>query len=227
MKQTILSEQIVAKMFGISPVTLQRWVHQGKIPFRMRGNTVEFREQEILQWAEEHELPLTKSTEPSKKQKEPIDGLAGAIQRGGIYRDIDGDDVYTVLENSVRSFHFLDDTTRNLVFNALLSREEMASTGIGRGVALPHSRDRLDLGLNLPVIALCLLKKEIDFNALDGKPVNTLFVMFTSQTKLHVKMLSRISYLIKESDIINILNNRNVSQETIVEQVARLEEGLE
>ena len=53
----------------------------------------------------------------------------------------------------------------NIVFNALMKREELGSTGVGNGVAIPHARLEQ---VNAPFGILARLKEPIDFNAIDG-----------------------------------------------------------
>ncbi|SRR5579871_329886 len=60
------------------------------------------------------------------------------------------------------------------VSNELLKREDLGSTGTGEGVALPHARIP---DLNKPFGALVRLKQAIDFEAIDGKPVDIIFLL--------------------------------------------------
>src|SRR5215471_12486278 len=56
----------------------------------------------------------------------------------------------------------------------ILKREELGSTGTGGGVAIPHARIQ---GLNRPFSILARLNKPIDFEAIDGRPVDLLFFL--------------------------------------------------
>jgi PTS system nitrogen regulatory IIA component len=66
------------------------------------------------------------------------------------------------------------DLSADLVSSALLKREELGSTGTGGGVAIPHAR--LD-GVSKPFGVLVRLAKAIDFDAIDGQPVDIVFLL--------------------------------------------------
>jgi PTS system nitrogen regulatory IIA component len=66
------------------------------------------------------------------------------------------------------------DLAADLVSNALLKREELGSTGTGGGVAIPHARLA---GVDKPFGMLARLAKAIDFDAIDGQPVDIVFLL--------------------------------------------------
>lgn len=81
--------------------------------------------------------------------------------------------------------------------NALLEREGLATTGIGRGIAFPHARSASVEGI---VVALARSDGGVEFDALDGKPVHLMFMMGTSPecVEEYLKVLARISRLLKK-----------------------------
>lgn len=81
--------------------------------------------------------------------------------------------------------------------DVLVKREELQSTGVGSGVAIPHgSMDRLDRILG----ALLVCKSPIDFAAIDGEPVSILFAVVGPKrsTGEHLKTLARVSRLLRD-----------------------------
>lgn len=82
------------------------------------------------------------------------------------------------------------------VLRAVREREEVLSTGIGSGVAIPHGKSG-----GIPELALVagVMPQGIDFEALDGKPVNLFFLLVGPESAAgqHVKALSRISRLLR------------------------------
>ncbi|WP_158922263.1 PTS sugar transporter subunit IIA [Acidisphaera sp. S103] len=85
------------------------------------------------------------------------------------------------------------------VETALLAREQLGSTGLGAGFALPHARiEGLDGYLGLFV----RLAKPLDFEAIDGKPVRLVFVLLIpSETTSHVAALAAISRRFRDPDL--------------------------
>jgi PTS system nitrogen regulatory IIA component len=77
---------------------------------------------------------------------------------------------------------------------ALLERERLGSTGIGAGVALPHGRVK---GLERARGAFCLLRRPLDYEAIDQKPVNMVFALLVPEesSEEHLKILAELAGL--------------------------------
>lgn len=77
---------------------------------------------------------------------------------------------------------------------ALHAREQLGSTGIGAGVALPHGRVK---GLTHAVGAFCTLQGSLDFDAIDQKPVNMVFALLVPEEAddEHLKILAELAGL--------------------------------
>jgi PTS system nitrogen regulatory IIA component len=86
------------------------------------------------------------------------------------------------------------------IFETLLQRERLGSTGIGRGVAIPHGKlAKLDHLVGL----FARLEKPIDFDALDGEPVDLLFLLLAPEGAGadHLKALARIARLLRDEKV--------------------------
>jgi nitrogen PTS system EIIA component len=86
------------------------------------------------------------------------------------------------------------------IFEVLLERERLGTTGIGHGTAIPHGR-MPDLPQLYAVFAR--LEKPIDFEAIDGEPVDLIFLLLTpaSSGADHLKALARISRLLRDKAV--------------------------
>jgi mannitol/fructose-specific phosphotransferase system IIA component (Ntr-type) len=90
------------------------------------------------------------------------------------------------------------------VIRAIMNREELGSTGIGQGVAVPHTRhpkvDRL-------IGTVALSRKGVDFAALDGEPVDILFLLVSppNQPGDHLRALENISRHLKDERFVSFL----------------------
>ncbi len=84
--------------------------------------------------------------------------------------------------------------------NEVNQRESLGSTGIGNGVALPHARTQ---NVKEIVIAIARLKSEVEFNAEDGKPVRTIFLLGTPLKAVgeYLKVLARLSKLLRGDQV--------------------------
>lgn len=106
---------------------------------------------------------------------------------------------------------------------AVFQREKIMSTGVGKGLAIPHGKAE---GINDNYAAFALLESPIDYKAIDGEPVSMVFLLVgpRSSNNLHIKMLSRISRLMNNNSFREKLKACN-SSEKIVE-VFKQEEGV-
>ncbi|MCP4746149.1 MAG: PTS sugar transporter subunit IIA [Desulfobacteraceae bacterium] len=94
----------------------------------------------------------------------------------------------------------------------LLERERLGSTGIGNGIGIPHGKLK---NLNELILAFGLSKKGVNFESMDGRPTHIFFLLLTPEDSagLHLKLLARISRLLKDEDFKHLLLNAKDSQE--------------
>ena len=84
------------------------------------------------------------------------------------------------------------DLEENEIFDNLIARERLGSTGIGQGIAIPHSRsDSCDEVIG----CLFTTKEKVPFDAIDNEPVDVLFVLLVPKeaTSEHLELLSQIA----------------------------------
>ncbi len=95
-------------------------------------------------------------------------------------------------------------TNNESVFDAVIERENIMTTGVGREVAIPHCKKK-----DCPnfAIALGIHNKGIDFNSIDNKPVKIVFLMIGPDENpgMHIRLLSRISRIIAKESLRNQL----------------------
>ena len=102
----------------------------------------------------------------------------------------------------------------NDIYKALVDREKLGSTGIGKGVAIPHAKTESAKELT---VAFGISRKGIDFNSMDDEEVHIFFV-FASPNKdsqIYLKVLARISRLIREENFRQNLMDCKTAKEVI------------
>ncbi|MBI3039258.1 PTS sugar transporter subunit IIA [bacterium] len=97
---------------------------------------------------------------------------------------------------------------------SVLEREKVGSTGIGKGIAIPHSRTN---AIREVVVAFGRSKKGIEFDALDNKPVFLIFMIASPVESggLYLKALARLSRLLRYPDFRNELMEATTAEEVI------------
>jgi nitrogen PTS system EIIA component len=88
------------------------------------------------------------------------------------------------------------------LFEALLQRERLGSTGIGDGIAIPHGRM---LGIDRLVGLFARAEKPIEFEALDGQPVDIIFVLIAPEGAGadHLKALARVARVLRNQSVLD------------------------
>lgn len=86
------------------------------------------------------------------------------------------------------------------LFNSLIAREKLGSTGFGNGIAIPHCRLA---GCDTPLGAILHLDTPVDFDAIDGAPVDLLFVLLVPETATdeHLVLLRQIASLFENEQL--------------------------
>ena len=105
------------------------------------------------------------------------------------------------LINELIDLHAGNDKVNNLgdVRRAVLEREKIMSTGVGKGFAIPHGKTN---SIKDIIAAFGKTTHPIDYDALDGEPVHLVFLLVGKDTLVskHIKSLSRISRLMNKDD---------------------------
>ncbi len=139
-----------------------------------------------------------------------------------IYDNLEGRNKREVLEEIVKKMAKplkLDDKKVKVIVEALLTRESYGSTGIGRGVAIPHAKIEDFNGIAL---SFGVLKKGIDFDAIDGADVDLLFVVISNPLKTdeYLNLLKKLAQLIHIPNFCSFLRQAKTIEDkrnTIIE----------
>ena len=100
----------------------------------------------------------------------------------------------------------LDEKSEGMLFKMLKRRENLGSTGIGRGIAIPHCRS---LVVNKLRVAFGRKREGLDFKAIDDKPVNFFFLIVAPPLEVsnqYLPVLGKIAQFSKEQDVPDRLN---------------------
>ena len=135
------------------------------------------------------------------------------ILRGGVINSIDANTPFEVYEQIKTKIKLPKSVTPDILQEGLSARERVLSTAVGRGIALPHCRDILLSGGDEQQITVVYLKEPIDMNAPDGRKVDTMFVLLTSNSQSHLQVLSRLAGLIKDDSFVELLRSRASAEE--------------
>ncbi len=93
----------------------------------------------------------------------------------------------------------------SVIFDSLFSREKLGSTGLGRGVAVPHGYVK---GIKKAISAFIRLENPVNFNAQDGQPVNLLLCLLVPEHAMqqHLDILGEMAKIMSNENLMDALN---------------------
>lgn len=126
--------------------------------------------------------------------------ILDVLSKEAICVDLKAKDKIGVLDELAAPVAQLTGTTQEELVKILLERERLGSTGIGGGIGIPHGKFK---NLDALVLGFGLSRRGVDFESMDGRPTHIFFLLLTPESSagLHLKLLARISRLLKNDDI--------------------------
>lgn len=200
-----LTVKDTAKALNVTEKTVYRWIQSGGLPAYRVAGQYRINRAMLFDWATSKRINF--SGEESLKESDPhaLPTLAEALQEGGIHYRVHGENKADLLKSVTGLLKLPDSLNRDVLLQALLAREQLQSTGVGDGIALPHVRNPAVLEISTPMICLCFLEAPIEFGALDRKPVKILFIPLSPNVRIHLHLLSRISFALRDTKFKTLL----------------------
>ena len=120
------------------------------------------------------------------------------LKKEAIIADLNATDKKGVLEELMAPVAEISGVNCEEMVRVLLERERLGSTGIGGGIAIPHGKSK---SLETLLMGFGRSRRGVDFDAMDGRPAYLFFLLLAPEdsTDVHLKMLARISRLLKNS----------------------------
>ncbi len=217
-----------AGLLGVSEKTLEKWIRDDALPAIKVGGQFRFNRTELLEWATKRQIPVSSDmfeNSASSAPGAPATGIESALLAGGIRHGVSGTDRDSVLENALALMPIPDSVDRRFLLQILKAREAQGSTGIGDGIAIPHVRNPIVLDIPEPMITLCFLENAVEFGAVDGLPVHTLFMMISPTIGMHLNLLSRLAFALRQPSFAEAVRDRSPSDE-IIRRAGMVDAGL-
>ena len=171
---------------------------------------------EVWEWAMEHGIPASRGLlEEARRSPEEVPLMSTLLETGGIHRDIEGEDKSAVLAAIVQHLPLSPEVDRDFLLTVLDAREAMGSTGIGDGIAIPHVRNPILLHVDQSYVSLCLLRRPVEFGAIDHKPVHAVFLVVSTSVPSHLKILAQLGFILRDEELRGLLARRASTDEIL------------
>lgn len=202
-----------ARLLNVSERAVYRWIHQGKLPASKVNDQYRFNRAELLEWATSQRISVSPEAfhDPENGAPPPA-SLAEALRSGGVHHRIAAADKVTALRAVVERMPLPEEVDRPFLLQVLLARESVGSTGLGNGIAVPHVRNPIVMHIPRPMITLSFLQHAIDFGAMDGLPVHTLFTIVSPTIKAHLHLLSKLAFALRQPDFSDVITQQGSAE---------------
>lgn len=206
----------IEKAFEIEEKTLYHWLNDRQMPAVKADGQYFFNSVEVLEWALKFRIPLTLGALKLCEKNRPGQKIfTSALMRGGVHFGIKGDRREEIFGEVLNFLPLPDPRDRSSLKEMLISREQSGTTGIGNGIAIPHVKHPVIFAGLDPVVGLFFLENPVDFAALDGERVHTLFVILSGSFKGHLSLLSRLAFCLQDESVKSVLSRRSNSEEIL------------
>ncbi len=199
-----LSVRDSAQLLKVSEKTIYRWVKQGTLPAYRVNEQYRFNRAELLEWATSQRINVSADIFAEPDNGAPV-ALTEALRAGGIHYRLGGADKQSVLRALVEVMPLPEQVDREFLLQVLLARESLGSTALGNGVAVPHVRNPIVMHIARPMVTLCFLEQAIEFGALDGQPVHTLFTIVSPTIRAHLHLLARLGFALRQAPFAEVI----------------------
>lgn len=210
-----------ASLLGSDDEQVYDWIEEDDLPAQKIRGQFRINRTDLLEWATERNIGLA----PRAFHDRGTPSLADALRAGGVHYRVEGTDLETILRNTVEALPLADAGDRQLLLDILVSRQRLGVTPVGEGIAIPHVRTPIILAPANAVLALSFLTDPFDLHAPDGKPIDTFFLLICPTIHVHLAMLAKLAYGLKD-DAFRDAVRRRASAEEIVRLATSLEEAF-
>lgn len=135
------------------------------------------------------------------------------LKTANVFLDVAASSKKQLLEKIAEHAASVVKCEEQVIFDALVERERLGTTGVGKGVAIPHARLA---GLS-ELFCTFMRVKPVDFEAIDGKPVDLIFCLLVPEESGadHLKALAHISKLLRDENAVGKLRKAKTANEVM------------
>ena len=221
-----LNVREVSKLLKVSEKKVYNWIKRGILRADRVNDQYRLHRSDLLEQTSSREIDIPAQIfEAPSSAGVYVARLADALDAGGIFYGLRGDDKAAVLEAIVDSLALPSKRDRETLAQLLLAREALGSTAIGDGIAIPHVRRPILVNTSSPAISLCFLEKPVDFGAFDDQPVFAIFLLISPTARMHLHLLSRLSFALHDSQLKAALVHR-APRDEIIADIERVERTI-
>lgn len=226
-----LTVREAAALLACTERQIYRWVDDAEIPFERVRDQLRFNRTNLFEWATARRLPI--SLEAFDADLDPEDrspSLAQAIRAGGVHINVPGANRDSALRAVVERTPMPPSLDRDFLVEVLVARENIVSTAIGDGIAIPHVRQPVAAPGASATVSVSHLQEPVEFNARDDCPrrrsssIRIIFLIVSPTIRAHLQLLARVARALLDPEFRATLERRAPTEE-LAQAAARLEQA--
>lgn len=213
----------LSKFLNLDQRRVERMAKNGEIPCQKVGGQLRFNRAEVTEWLQQHM--------PALNDRDKLASMEAGISA---HRDINQDEL--IISNLIRPEAVVSDLaarTKNsvlkelvalaqetgllwdaeLLLEALMKREELCSTAMEKGVAIPHPRRPLPYATAEPILVVARTISGIGFGAPDGRLTSLFFMTCSEDDRHHLHIIARLCRILHDDNIILALHDAETAEE--------------
>ncbi len=219
MAKEYLTLKQTANFLKVTDSVVQEMIKSKVFRATKKGNTYQIQKNEVDEW-------LANLNEREVEQlalKRSVCRFSDYFRIRNVYLDFEADNKYeAIAEMSKKAKDLKIVKDHRWLYQVVVAREELVSTAIGKGIALLHPRHLHPAKIKKPSIIFGRSKNEIEFDALDNKPVKIFFLLLLHDDVQHLFSISYISKLLmNDENIVHLLEAANAEEveEALIKKV--------
>ncbi len=198
----LLTTRELAEYLRLNERTVLKLASQGEIPGVRLGNQWRFRRAVIDTWLDDQMLGIRQRSSNNAPPTLPTFEFPEGLREDQVIAEMRGQTKTQVLEELCTMAGELDLVRdRTWFLGALVERENVLSSGVGEGIAFPHTLRRHPEQVRAPFVLVGRSRQGIDFGSMDGKAVHIVVLLGLRYQELHLPWLSLLSRLLKDQSM--------------------------
>lgn len=211
MENEILTLAEVAEYLKLSDKTILKMVKNQEIPCAKIANQWRFSKPALNDWitSKMEVIPQNDLSRLIEKEYDSVP-LSRLMDEENIILPLKARSREEVIkELAEKAFKSNLISEKEIFIQKLMEREELTSTSIGRGIAIPHLRKASSEVVREAKIVIGVSERGIDFASYDGEPTNLFFLLISDSEVVHLRILSKLSAILRSEEALKALRSIN------------------
>lgn len=214
----IMTIKEVSKYLKMNERTVYKLIQGGQIPATKLGKQWRLNKEQLNEWLgfQVAELPTEDLVHLERDHKESVIKITPLLKEENIVFNFYAQSKTQVIQKLVDVIiknNKLTPTEGEKLTQAIMERERLCSTAVGEGVAIPHPRDVVITDIKRPLLSAGVCRNGMDFESIDGKPTHLVFLLSAPRSDIHLKLMARLSRLLRDKVFRYKLVNSQVFKE--------------